>query len=76
MSTAHAGRDTRHANGAMSDSVGLTFYFVNAIALNSLTNDTKRIRSCSPRRAVTVINGNASSLRSHVDDHLTVPSNG
>ena len=76
MGAAHAGRDTRHANRAMSDSVGLAFYFVNAVTLNSLTDDTKRVGSCGPRRAVTVVNGNAASLRSHVDDHLAVSSDG
>ena len=76
MGAAHACRDTGHTCGAVSDSVGLVFDFVYSVACNSLADDAECVGFRSPWCAVTVVDGYVATLRGHVDDHLTVPSDG
>ena len=72
----HACRDARHAYRAVSDGVGAVFDLVYPVALDRLADDTEHVGARGPGRAVTIIDGDAATLRSHVDDHLTVASNG
>ena len=69
---AHAGRDARHADGAVPDGVRSVFDLVYPVALNRLADDTEHVGGRGSGRAMSVVDGDAAPLRRHVDDHLPV----
>ena len=76
VGAAHAGRNSRHACGAVSDGVGAVFDLVYPVAPHRLADYTEHVGGRGPGRPVTVVDGDAATLRCHVDDHLTVAGDG